>query len=166
MENKIVHPKLGEFIEKVLKVAHVNLSKMCQEIHMGRSIGQKEDFCPHKLHQAGREDHIRHGIALIIMDPSLHQHCRNPIYAGKHKPALMAGYRGYGKSLYITVINGSLDFQLLCIVAKAGPQHQCHLRFKGNLILYTVVAVSQLVIHRICHICSPFLRKAYPSFIM
>lgn len=27
MENKIVHPKLGEFIEKVLKVAHVNLSK-------------------------------------------------------------------------------------------------------------------------------------------
>ena len=29
MENKIVHPKLGEFIEKVLKVAHVNLSKMC-----------------------------------------------------------------------------------------------------------------------------------------
>ena len=34
MENKIVHPKLGEFIEKVLKVAHVNLSKMCQEIHM------------------------------------------------------------------------------------------------------------------------------------
>ena len=35
MENKIVHPKLGEFIEKVLKVAHVNLSKMCQEIHMG-----------------------------------------------------------------------------------------------------------------------------------
>ena len=30
MENKIVHPKLGEFIEKVLKVAHVNLSKMCQ----------------------------------------------------------------------------------------------------------------------------------------
>ena len=34
MENKIVHPKLGEFIEKVLKVAHVNLSKMCQEIHI------------------------------------------------------------------------------------------------------------------------------------
>lgn len=35
MENKIVHPKLGEFIEEVLKVAHVNLSKMCHEIHMG-----------------------------------------------------------------------------------------------------------------------------------
>ena len=29
MENKIVHPKLGEFIEEVLKVAHVNLSKIC-----------------------------------------------------------------------------------------------------------------------------------------
>lgn len=41
MENKIVHPKLGEFIEKVLKVAHVNLSKMCQEIHMGPATYQK-----------------------------------------------------------------------------------------------------------------------------
>ena len=41
MENKIVHPKLGEFIEKVLKVAHVNLSKMCQEIHMGPASYQK-----------------------------------------------------------------------------------------------------------------------------
>ena len=41
MENKIVHPKLGEFIEEVLKVAHVNLSKMCHEIHMGpASVGQ------------------------------------------------------------------------------------------------------------------------------
>ena len=41
MENKIVHPKLGEFIEKVLKVAHVNLSKMCQEIHMGPATYHK-----------------------------------------------------------------------------------------------------------------------------
>ena len=41
MENKIVHPKLAEFIEKVLKVAHVNLSKMCQEIHMGPATYQK-----------------------------------------------------------------------------------------------------------------------------
>ena len=40
MENKIVHPKLGEFIE-VLKVAHVNLSKMCHEIHMGPATYQK-----------------------------------------------------------------------------------------------------------------------------
>ena len=40
MENKIVHPKLGEFIEKVLKVAHVSLSKMCQEIHMGPATYQ------------------------------------------------------------------------------------------------------------------------------
>ena len=36
-----MHPKLGEFIEKVLKVAHVNLSKMCQEIHMGPATYQK-----------------------------------------------------------------------------------------------------------------------------
>ena len=41
MENKIVHPKLGEFIEEVLKVAHVNLSKMCHEIHMGPATYQK-----------------------------------------------------------------------------------------------------------------------------
>ena len=31
MENKIVHPK----------VAHVNLSKMCHEIHMGPATYQK-----------------------------------------------------------------------------------------------------------------------------
>lgn len=41
MENKIVHLKLGEFIEEVLKVAHVNLSKMCHEIHMGPATYQK-----------------------------------------------------------------------------------------------------------------------------
>ena len=41
MENKFVHPKLGEFIEEVLKVAHVNLSKMCHEIHMGPATYQK-----------------------------------------------------------------------------------------------------------------------------
>ena len=36
-----MHPKLGEFIEEVLKVAHVNLSKMCHEIHMGPATYQK-----------------------------------------------------------------------------------------------------------------------------
>ena len=41
MENKIVHPKLGEFIEKVLKVAHVNLSKMCQRDTYGTCYLQK-----------------------------------------------------------------------------------------------------------------------------
>ena len=35
MENKFVHPKLGEFIEEALKVAHINISAMCRAIHMG-----------------------------------------------------------------------------------------------------------------------------------
>ena len=41
MENKIVHPKLGEFIEEALKVAHINISAMCRAIHMGPATYQK-----------------------------------------------------------------------------------------------------------------------------
>ena len=41
MENKFVHPKLGEFIEEALKVAHINISAMCRAIHMGPATYQK-----------------------------------------------------------------------------------------------------------------------------
>ena len=41
MENKFVHPKLGEFIEEALKVAHRHISAMCRAIHMGPATYQK-----------------------------------------------------------------------------------------------------------------------------
>ena len=127
-------------------------------------IGQKEDLSSHQLHQTDRHNHLFHLIALIVMNPSLHDDGRRPGHMAKDIASHMSRHRRLWKSRNLLIGNQTLQLHAVSEITQTGPQNQSHPGCEGNAIPYALIGPQHLFISRIHITSSPvFYRRSAPE---
>ena len=96
------------------------ISRMEALLNAAGGICQKEHLRTHHLHETGRQNNVRHRIALIVMYTSLHNHNRNALHMAEHEAALVQRHRRNRKALDFTVVKRRVNINLICVITQAG----------------------------------------------
>ncbi len=128
---------------------HHEISCRKGRVDAAGGVGQKEDFCPHQLHQTHRQYHVRDRISLIVMHPSLHADHRHILDVTEDKFSGMSGHSGNRKPFDLVIVQFGFHTDVIRIVPKPGTQNNRNLRRKMNLFLKTCIALHQFLVYGI-----------------
>ena len=116
-------------------------------VHRPHPVGDEEDLRTQKAHEPDGKNHVLHGVALVIVDPALHDHHRDPGNIAKDKPAGVSHHGGDGEALDLVVVHHLGLLHPVAVAAQAGAQNQGHPGLEiSDLLPYDTGALQKLFI--------------------
>ena len=88
------------------------------KVYAACRIGEQKLSGTHHTHKTGGQHHLFHGVALVIMNPALHDYHRNLIHIAENKPSFVSGYGGHWEAFNFPVADLSPDINALRVIAQ------------------------------------------------